>query len=102
VARVAGFGIPRETELVREGVPRIDDLATASEAAVPPLVTGRQPIRQMMEIAFDMLVGRVQGQRAGTPNHTMLPPQLVVRGSTAQAPSPRPPAATERRGGVLL
>jgi DNA-binding LacI/PurR family transcriptional regulator len=52
----------------------------------PPLTTVRQPIEAMGRAAVELLVTQIQGGSV-TPGELLFEPELVVRGSTAQAPS---------------
>jgi LacI family repressor for deo operon, udp, cdd, tsx, nupC, and nupG len=56
----------------------------------PPLTTIRQPIEAMGQAAVDLLVTRIEGSPSPgvAPTELLFEPELVVRGSTAPAPTP--------------
>jgi DNA-binding LacI/PurR family transcriptional regulator len=60
----------------------IDDISLAS-LLYPPLTTVHQPIEALSEVAVDILVSRLSGDASRPPQHLVLQPHLVVRGSTA-------------------
>lgn len=60
-----------------------DDLFFASYL-VPPLTTVRQPLRQMGQMAMEILFKLMSGQEA--PQQTKVEAELIVRGSTAKPP----------------
>ena len=62
-----------------------DDSALMS-CTDPPLTTVRQPIELMGRAAIDLLVGQVSGADV-VHDELLFEPELVVRGSTAPAPS---------------
>ncbi|MFJ7768255.1 LacI family DNA-binding transcriptional regulator [Streptomyces sp. NPDC097107] len=77
-ARRRGLHVPRDISVVG-----YDDSAfmTCTE---PPLTTVRQPIEAMGRAAVDLLCAQIQGTEV--PHRELLfEPELVVRGSTAQA-----------------
>ncbi|MFI8946019.1 LacI family DNA-binding transcriptional regulator [Streptomyces sp. NPDC053750] len=79
-ARRRGLHVPRDVSVVG-----YDDSAfmTCTE---PPLTTVRQPIEAMGRAAVDLLCAQIQGTEV--PHGELLfEPELVVRGSTAQAAS---------------
>jgi DNA-binding LacI/PurR family transcriptional regulator len=51
----------------------------------PPLTTVRQPIESMGRAAVEMLYAQVGGGNV-PPEELLFEPELVVRGSTGQAP----------------
>jgi alanine racemase len=53
----------------------------------PPLTTLRQPVREMAVAAVRALVDEIRGHAAPNSEYVFRP-ELVVRGSTAIAPSP--------------
>jgi LacI family transcriptional regulator len=63
-----------------------DDVQMAS-SVWPPLTTVRQPMREMAEVAVDMLFQMI-GREGVVPEHRVLETAIVIRGSTA-APSKR-------------
>jgi LacI family transcriptional regulator len=63
-----------------------DDIPAAALSA-PPLTTVREPVREMMEAAFGLVLGSLHGERyPDERSHPVLRPSLVVRGSTGPAP----------------
>lgn len=81
-ARGIGRRIPEDISIVG-----FDDIPFAA-LANPPLTTVGQPIRQLGEQAADLLlsvVDRGRGDQA-EPQRVLLPNQLIMRGSTGQAP----------------
>ena len=52
----------------------------------PPISTVRQPLGQLMRLVVELLVDRMEGKNISPPVHLTLPPELVLRGSTAKAP----------------
>jgi DNA-binding LacI/PurR family transcriptional regulator len=62
-----------------------DDSAFMS-CTEPPLTTVRQPIEPMCRAAIDLLVSQINGV-AVPQDELLFEPELVVRGSTAPAPS---------------
>jgi LacI family transcriptional regulator len=62
-----------------------DDIEMASQT-YPPLTTVRQPMAAMGESALDMLVTLLQGRTMLSPRRE-LPTELIIRGSTGQAPA---------------
>ncbi|AYY12542.1 LacI family transcriptional regulator [Actinobacteria bacterium YIM 96077] len=81
-ARRAGFAVPRDFSVVG-----YDDSAFMN-CTEPPLTTVRQPIEAMGKASVDLLVGLINGHRV-EPDELLFEPELVVRGSTAPAPSSR-------------
>lgn len=77
-AQQAGLSIPRDLSIVG-----FDDIPAAA-GAVPPLTTIRQGHREKGLLAGQALIGRLQD--GAVAEHTDLPVQLVVRGSTGVAP----------------
>ncbi|MEE1801042.1 LacI family DNA-binding transcriptional regulator [Streptomyces sp. NPDC101062] len=78
-ARRRGLAVPGEVSVVG-----YDDSAfmTCTE---PPLTTVRQPIEAMGRAAVEMLNAQIQGATV-PPGELLFEPELVVRGSTGQAP----------------
>jgi DNA-binding LacI/PurR family transcriptional regulator len=77
-ARAAGVDVPGELSVVG-----FDDLPIA-QLTVPALTTVRFDADALGAAAFELLHARLQGRRT---RNVVLPTELVVRGSTAQAPS---------------
>ncbi|MEU8484581.1 LacI family DNA-binding transcriptional regulator [Streptomyces sp. NPDC048641] len=84
-ARREGLRVPDDISVVG-----YDDSAFMN-CTEPPLTTMRQPIEAMGRAAVELLVTQIQGGSV-TPGELLFEPELVVRGSTAQAP-PRTTAA---------
>ncbi|MFD7921456.1 LacI family DNA-binding transcriptional regulator [Streptomyces sp. NPDC059740] len=78
-ARRRGLSVPRDLSVVG-----YDDSALMS-CTEPPLTTVRQPIEAMGRAAVDLLALQIGG-KAMSPEELLFEPELVVRGSTAQAP----------------
>jgi DNA-binding LacI/PurR family transcriptional regulator len=80
-ARRKGLGVPSRISVVG-----YDDSAFMN-CTEPPLTTVRQPIEAMGRAAVELLNAQIGG--SSVPNEELLfEPELVVRGSTAQAPRP--------------
>jgi hypothetical protein len=80
-AQQAGLAVPRDLSVVG-----FDDIPRAA-GAMPPLTTIRQAHREKGLLAGHALLGRLRGESVA--EHTDLPVQLVVRGSTGRAPQKR-------------
>lgn len=78
-ARRRGLGVPSDVSVVG-----FDDSDFMS-CAEPPLTTIRQPIEAMGRAAAELLRAGIPGG-AAPPGELLFEPELVVRGSTAQAP----------------
>jgi DNA-binding LacI/PurR family transcriptional regulator len=76
-ARQAGLAVPQDVSIVG-----FDDIPKAAQAD-PPLTTIRQAHREKGLLAGQALVGFLRGEAVA--EHTDLPVQLVVRGSTGPA-----------------
>lgn len=77
-ARDLGFRVPDDISIVG-----FDDIAM-SEIVHPPLTTIRQPVPAMAELIVHLLIRRVEGDAiAADEAYVNVPPQLIVRGSTA-------------------
>jgi DNA-binding LacI/PurR family transcriptional regulator len=76
-ARQAGLAVPHDVSIVG-----FDDIPRAAQAE-PPLTTIRQAHRKKGLLAGQALVGLLGGEAVA--EHTDLPVQLVVRGSTGPA-----------------
>jgi DNA-binding LacI/PurR family transcriptional regulator len=86
-ARDLGYRVPDDLSIVG-----FDDLML-SEIVQPPLTTIRQPVPAMADLVVQLLVDRVENKPMdGSEPFVTVPPQLIVRGSTA---APR----TERKLG---
>lgn len=75
--RERGGHIPEDIAVVG-----FDDIPLARVAA-PPLTTVRQPLQEMLRTVVGHLKGRIEGTRHGPPEHLVVVPELIVRGSTA-------------------
>ncbi|PRH78122.1 LacI family transcriptional regulator [Streptomyces solincola] len=78
-ARRRGLAVPAEVSVVG-----FDDSAFMN-CTEPPLTTVRQPIEAMGRAAVDLLCAQIQGGEV-PPGELLFEPELVVRGSTGQAP----------------
>ncbi|MBX6764827.1 MAG: LacI family transcriptional regulator [Rubrobacteraceae bacterium] len=76
-AQELGFRIPEDLSIVG-----FDDLSPFAAIATPPLTTVRQPIQQMMRIAVEYLIGRLEKTRSSPPEQLIAAPELIVRKST--------------------
>jgi LacI family transcriptional regulator, repressor for deo operon, udp, cdd, tsx, nupC, and nupG len=79
-ARRLGLRVPHDVSVVG-----YDDSAFMN-CTDPPLTTVRQPIEAMGQAAVDLLVSQIDGVGV-TPDELLFEPELVVRGSTAPAPT---------------
>lgn len=77
-ARDLGLEIPADVS-----VTGVDDIIL-TETVNPPLTTIRQPIREIARLAVERLLGRIEETYLESPQHQMLPPKLIIRGSTAR------------------
>ena len=84
-ARARGLRLPEELSVVG-----FDDTHLARMTS-PPLTTVRQPLREMGRVAVRTALRLADGQEIDS-HHVELATELVVRGSTAEPPSVRPPA----------
>ncbi|WP_181446898.1 LacI family DNA-binding transcriptional regulator [Streptomyces sp. NTH33] len=80
-ARRRGLHVPSQVSVVG-----YDDSALMN-CTEPPLTTVRQPIESMGKAAVELLHARVSGSSVPA-DELLFEPELVVRGSTAQAPRP--------------
>ncbi|MER6438692.1 MULTISPECIES: LacI family DNA-binding transcriptional regulator [unclassified Streptomyces] len=80
-ARRKGLDVPSQVSVVG-----YDDSALMN-CTEPPLTTVRQPIEAMGRAAVELLNAQIGGSSV-TPEELLFEPELVVRGSTAQAPRP--------------
>ncbi|MCL6670984.1 MULTISPECIES: LacI family DNA-binding transcriptional regulator [Streptomyces] len=80
-ARRKGLGVPDQVSVVG-----YDDSAFMN-CTEPPLTTVRQPIEAMGRAAVELLNAQIGGGSVA-PEELLFEPELVVRGSTAQAPRP--------------
>jgi DNA-binding LacI/PurR family transcriptional regulator len=78
-ARRKGLGVPSQVSVVG-----YDDSALMN-CTEPPLTTVRQPIESMGRAAVELLNAQIGGSSV-TAEELLFEPELVVRGSTAQAP----------------
>ena len=79
-ARRLGLEVPRDVSVVG-----YDDSALMT-CTDPPLTTVRQPIEMMGQAAVDLLVNQIEGTGVQR-DELLFEPELVVRGSTAPAPT---------------
>ena len=86
-ARRAGLSVPADLSVVG-----YDDSIFMS-CTDPPLTTVRQPIEAIGRAAVEMLVGQIEGSSV-SPEELFFEPEIVARGSTANAP------VALQRGGV--
>jgi DNA-binding LacI/PurR family transcriptional regulator len=80
-AREVGLRVPEELSVIG-----FDDLDIGPHAN-PPLTTVHQPIRQKGEEAVRLLLRMIASPDAARPEHKTLETRLIIRGSTARAPS---------------
>lgn len=76
-ARELGLRIPEDVSVVG-----FDDIHVC-RVMNPPLSTVRQPLDELMRAAVELLLGRLEGKNSAPPTHVTLPPELILRGSTA-------------------
>ena len=89
VLREAGLRIPKDISVVG-----FDDVLAASTYN-PPLTTVRQPLRNMGQTAASTLLGMIRNETSHPQPATItVYPNLVIRKSTAPAPTRRPTATT--------
>jgi DNA-binding LacI/PurR family transcriptional regulator len=79
-ARDLDLTIPRDVSVIG-----FDDIPMAN-IAQPPLTTIRQPLPEMLKIAVETLVGRLEGTWSGPSEHVTVASKLIIRGSTAAPP----------------
>ena len=79
-ARRAGLRVPLDLSVVG-----YDDSAFMT-CTDPPLTTVRQPIEAIGRAAVDMLVGQIEGSNV-SPEELFFEPEIIARGSTANAPA---------------
>jgi DNA-binding LacI/PurR family transcriptional regulator len=75
-----GLRVPQDVSIIG-----FDDIPGAA-FHTPSLTTVRQPLKRMGEVAAESLLDRVEGSKE-YPAEIAIEPELVVRESTAQAPS---------------
>jgi DNA-binding LacI/PurR family transcriptional regulator len=73
----AGLSCPGDISVVG-----FDDISSASYH-LPSLTTVRQPLRQMGEMAAELLIKRIQNASGAYPDSITFDPELIVRESTA-------------------
>ena len=77
-----GISIPSTCSIVG-----FDDIMLA-EIAQPPLTTIRQPLQEMLRVAVERLIERLEkANDSGSMVHHTFPPELIIRGSTAPVPT---------------
>jgi len=79
-ARRAGLSVPNDLSVIG-----YDDSAFMS-CTDPPLTTVRQPIEAIGRAAVEMLAGQIEGSVVSS-DELFFEPEVVARGSTANAPS---------------
>ena len=77
--RDLGLRVPDDVSIVG-----FDDIAL-TEVVDPPLTTIKQPIEDIARFAVERLLGRLQGTYAESGSHKALPPDLIIRSSTAHS-----------------
>lgn len=77
-----GFRVPQDVSVMG-----FDDIPGAA-FHTPPLTTVRQPLVRMGEVAAQSLLERIEGKKE-YPAEIAIEPELVIRESTAEAPSSR-------------
>jgi LacI family transcriptional regulator, repressor for deo operon, udp, cdd, tsx, nupC, and nupG len=82
-ARHRGLDVPADVSVVG-----FDD-TELMRFTDPPLTTLHQPVSKIVDHAVDVLFAQIQGQPFDRAERT-LPAELIVRGTTAPAPSPPP------------
>lgn len=80
-AREQGVACPEALSVVG-----FDDLDMSSHLETP-LTTVRQPVQEIGEKAFSLLLRQIEGQPDGDSDKVLLDPELIVRASTGSAPS---------------
>jgi LacI family transcriptional regulator len=75
----SGFRVPQDISVVG-----FDDIPAAA-FHFPSLTTVRQPLHKMGEIAVEILIARIEGQKEW-PREISVQPEIVQRESTCQAP----------------
>lgn len=80
-AREMGLAVPEDLSVVG-----FDDLEMAQHSN-PPLTTVHQPIRQKGEEAARLLLRMIARPDLDRPEHKILQTRLIIRGSTARAPT---------------
>lgn len=86
-AQELGLTIPADLSVVG-----FDDISLCRVVS-PPLTTVRQPLEELMHTAVELLVSRLEQTNLGEPQHIVVAPSLVQRGSCAP---PRALASSER------
>jgi DNA-binding LacI/PurR family transcriptional regulator len=84
-ARRAGLSVPADLSVVG-----YDDSMFMS-CTDPPLTTVRQPIEAIGRAAVELLAGQIEGSSV-SPEELFFEPEIVARGSTANAPARAPVA----------
>jgi DNA-binding LacI/PurR family transcriptional regulator len=83
-ARDLGYRVPDDLSIVG-----FDDIVL-SEIVQPALTTLRQPVPAMADLVVQLLIRQVEGRVSGSDERFIsVPPQLIVRGSTAPARVPQ-------------
>lgn len=77
-ARDLALRIPEDVSIVG-----FDDIVPLAEIAAPPLTTIRQPLAEMMQVAIELLIGRLEKTDTDPPRQMTMKPELIIRGSTS-------------------
>ena len=81
-AHDAGLSVPSACSIIG-----FDDIMFA-EIAQPPLTTIRQPLQEMLRVAVERLIERLEkADDAGSIAHHLFTPELIIRGSTGPVPT---------------
>lgn len=81
-AHDVGLSIPSACSIIG-----FDDIMFA-EIAQPPLTTIRQPLQEMLRVAVERLIQRLEkADDAGSIAHHSFTPELIIRGSTGPGPT---------------
>ncbi|HEY4384705.1 MAG TPA: substrate-binding domain-containing protein, partial [Ktedonobacteraceae bacterium] len=81
-ANDVGLSIPSTCSIIG-----FDDIMFA-EIAQPPLTTIRQPLQEMLRVAVERLIERLEkADDSGSTVHHTFAPELIIRGSTGPAPT---------------
>lgn len=76
----AGLSIPTDISVIG-----LDNISLGEHLHCP-LTTISQPTETIAQMASDILLGRITGQRVGAPVNILIPTRLLIRSSTVRAP----------------